>query len=280
MIAMSRKELSNLQQRVAVALIGIPVLFWLTWQGGGYFFVLVLVLVLSGIYEFHRLAAAIDAPPPLPFLLLWSIVFQTNFFLGLADPLIVIVAAVPLFLLVELFRKGGSRLGGFGSALAVLLYVNLSFGSLLAVRLTGPSGLFSVLLMFVCIWSADIMAYFGGSRFGGRFIRRKFFERISPRKTWEGFLSGCFGSVLGAIIFAAFDSGLHPAFVIGAGVFIGVFSPLGDLVESMFKREAGVKDSSAVIPGHGGVLDRFDTVMFIAPLLYLYSFFAGSLNGQ
>ena len=271
--------MSNLQQRIAIALLGIPLLFWLTWLGGVPFFALVLILALSGVYEFHRLAAAIGFRPPLSLLLLLTVLFQTTLFLEMSDPLIVVVAAVPVFLLVELFRTEGSRLGGFGSALASLLYVNVAFGSLLKVRMAEPYGLACVLLMFVCIWSADIMAYFGGSRFGGKLIGRKFFERISPHKTWEGFLAGCAGSILGATVFSAFETGLHPLFVFGAGIVIGLFSPLGDLIESMFKREAGVKDSSSLIPGHGGVLDRFDTVMFISPLLYLYSFFAGSLNG-
>ena len=78
---------------------------------------------------------------------------------------------------------------------------------------------------------------------------------------------------------AFFDPGLPVGFALSVGLFTGLLSPLGDLVESMFKRDAGVKDSSTLIPGHGGILDRFDTVMFISPLLYLYIFFSKGLNG-
>ncbi len=276
---MAETGISNLQQRIAVALVGIPLIVWLTWLGKGYFFMLMLAFALLAVSEFHRLLSVRTVPPVLPWFLFFSFVLQLNFFLPFVEPWVLILFVLMVFLVLELFRTEGSSIINVGSSMMALLYVNVAFGSLMEIRKMEPMGFSYVLLMFVCIWSADIMAYFGGSHFGGKLFKRKFFERWSPHKTWEGFIVGCAGSVLGAAAVAYFDAGLHPAFTLFAGLFIGLFSPLGDLVESMFKRDAGVKDSSSLIPGHGGILDRFDTVMFISPLLYLYVFFAEAWNG-
>jgi len=155
-----------------------------------------------------------------------------------------------------------------------LLYVNLSFGSLLRLRLDAPgdSGRIMVFLMFLCVWSADISAYFGGSTLGGKFIHRKLFERLSPHKTWEGFLFGLAGSLAASFLFSSNMPQLSMKTALLTGLLIGLSSPAGDLIESMFKRDAGVKDSSALIPGHGGVLDRFDTIMFVSPFIYFITF--------
>ena len=276
---MAETGISNLQQRTAVALVGIPLIMWLTWMGGTYFFVLMLVLTLLAVYEFRRLLAVKTFPPALPWFLFFSLLLQLNFFLLTVEPWLLVLVILMVFLVLELFRTEGSRIVNIGSSMTALLYVNITFGSLMLVRNMEPMGLSYVLLLFVCIWAADIMAYFGGSRFGGMLFKRKFFERLSPHKTWEGFIAGCVGSVFGSFAVAYFDPGLRVGFALVTGLFIGLLSPLGDLVESMFKRDAEIKDSSSLIPGHGGVLDRFDTVMFIAPLLYLYAFFADSLGG-
>jgi len=137
----------------------------------------------------------------------------------------------------------------------------------------GGNGELMVFLMFFCVWSADIFAYFGGSTLGGRFIHRKLFERLSPHKTWEGFLSGLVGSVSASMMYGSFVPQLPLKRALLTGLLIGLASPAGDLIESMFKRDAGVKDSSGLIPGHGGVLDRFDTIMFISPFIYFITLY-------
>lgn len=276
---MAETGTSNLLKRVAVALIGIPVIVWLTWMGGVFFFSLILLLALLASYEFYRLLSVRAFPPALPWFLFFSLALQLNFFVQVTEPWLLFLVILMVFLVMELFRTAGSRIVNIGSSMTALLYVNTAFGSLMLIRNFEPTGFSYVLLLFVCIWSADIMAYFGGSRLGGKFFKQKFFERLSPHKTWEGFFAGCAGSVLGSAVVAYFDSALHTVFALFTGLFIGLLSPLGDLIESMFKRDAEVKDSSSLIPGHGGILDRFDTVMFISPLLYLYLFFARSLSG-
>jgi phosphatidate cytidylyltransferase len=261
---------------VAVALVGIPLLLWLNMEGGLYFLVLVLVLSLTATYEFRQLAAHRAHPPSILLLLPLTAFIQLNFYFRFLEYWEAVLAVVMLLYVLELWRQQGSQFLNIGTTLVGLMYVNLTFGALLRLRLvesaqgsSGPdAGASPVLLMFFCVWATDIFAYFGGSTLGGKFITRKLFPRLSPKKTWEGYFSGIAGSVLAAWACSSFVTGYPTVRGVMIGLLIGVVSPAGDLMESMFKRDAGVKDSSGIIPGHGGVLDRFDTIMFIAPLIY------------
>jgi phosphatidate cytidylyltransferase len=264
----------NLLQRVLVAIVGIPFLLWLIQSGGYLFFGFFLLLALVASFEYHRLALHKANPPPLWLVLVITLCIQLNFYLHFSEVWELLLAVLLALLVIELFLKEGSPLLNLGALLPGLLYVNLSFGSLLRLRLDAPgdSGRIMVFLMFLCVWSADISAYFGGSTLGGKFIHRKLFERLSPHKTWEGFLFGLAGSLAASFLFSSNMPQLSMKTALLTGLLIGLSSPAGDLIESMFKRDAGVKDSSALIPGHGGVLDRFDTIMFVSPFIYFITF--------
>lgn len=128
-------------------------------------------------------------------------------------------------------------------------------------------GLGFALMALFCTWGADTGAYFSGRLLG----RRKLYPKISPSKTVEGVVGGLVASIgVAFLIRALFDMAVSPAHTALIGVIAGTFGVIGDLCESMLKRSVGAKDSSALIPGHGGVLDRFDAVMFVAPALYFY----------
>ena len=181
-----------------------------------------------------------------------------------------------------------------GATVFGVAYVSLFFGSLVGLRelfvpsdfpvylhfhVPGPSvpddvaatidrwGGFTVLSVFASIWLCDSAAYFVGRAIG----KHKLFERVSPNKTWEGAIAGLVfaigGFVLAHHLLLPYLS-LRDALVCGG--IVGVFGQLGDLGESLLKRDAGVKDSSNLIPGHGGVLDRFDSLLFVSPLIYCY----------
>jgi phosphatidate cytidylyltransferase len=208
--------------------------------------------------------------------------------------LILFLSFIPLMLLLELFRKRGSPVLNIAVTVSGVCYVSLFLGTLVGLREAfvpgdfpvyrhfnevGPSvsmevaatvdrwGGLTVAAVFASIWICDSAAYFAGRAFG----KHKLNERVSPHKTWEGAAFG-FLFALGAFVAAKlfFLPYLSLADSVVCGCIVGVFGQLGDLVESLLKRDAGFKDSSALVPGHGGVLDRFDSLIFVSPLLFLY----------
>ena len=205
--------------------------------------------------------------------------------------LVVLLVFLLAVLLIELFRQRGSAILNASTTVAGVCIISLFFGTLIYVRELFPFGFpvhkffptsyagdaelalisrwggYTIVSIFASIWMCDTFAYFGGSTFG----RHKLFERVSPNKSWEGAVFGFAAALLTMMVARATVLDylrVQDALVIGA--IVGIFGQLGDLVESRFKRDAGVKDSSAIIPGHGGVYDRFDSLVFVAPLVYLY----------
>ncbi|MDO8768827.1 MAG: phosphatidate cytidylyltransferase [Burkholderiaceae bacterium] len=160
--------------------------------------------------------------------------------------------------------------GGLGALWAAWVAVTQA-------RIIGINFLFSVLVL---VWVADIFAYFFGRALGGKFFSRKLAPSISPGKTWEGALGGMLGVIVCAFVWRSLDvsapmggaslytrlGNVNLAFMVLAVLFLAAMSIVGDLVESLFKRSAGVKDSSGLLPGHGGVLDRVDALLPILPL--------------
>ncbi|HLP17368.1 MAG TPA: phosphatidate cytidylyltransferase [Bacteroidota bacterium] len=199
-------------------------------------------------------------------------------------------------LLIELFRNKGSVILNSAATMMGMGYVGIFLGTLIGLRelygmefpvslaMAHANGLspiaddavrattyawggWTIISIFASLWMCDTMAYFGGRTMG----RHKLFVRISPNKTWEGAVWGFVGAVAMMLVMRSLVLpyvAVHQAVVIG--LIIGIFGQIGDLVESALKRDAGIKDSSSLIPGHGGVLDRFDSLIFTAPILYLY----------
>lgn len=179
-----------------------------------------------------------------------------------------------LIILLELFHKDSSwnRIGVYFSG---FIYISLSFGLLNALyymeNQSGEAFFPGILLgIFLLTWSNDVFAYLIGSAIG----KTKLFKRHSPNKTWEGCFGGLLFSMIMAWILAQYFTQLTEIQWIITAAIVVVFGTLGDLAESLLKRNKGVKDSGKIFPGHGGVLDRFDAVLFAAPFVFLYiSFF-------
>lgn len=180
---------------------------------------------------------------------------------------------ISLLLLSDLFSKKRpvqkdknykiSHLIGY-VIIPILLIIKLPF-------LEGAYNPYILIGSFILIWTNDTFAYIVGKTMG----KHKLFERISPKKTIEGFLGGMVFTLIGAYILSRFDVFLTPVFNssliwMGAAIILVVFGTLGDLVESKFKRNAGVKDSGNIMPGHGGILDRLDSIIFAIPFLFLF----------
>ena len=178
--------------------------------------------------------------------------------------------AMPLFPLRQPEMAGALALW----TTAAQLITGFLFGALGLTALSwlrhGPDGLQWVFCALIATWGNDTAAYFVGRFFG----KRKLFPSVSPNKTWEGFAGGMAGSLAGMFVAkATFFNALTAADCLIVGVFTGVIGPIGDLSESMLKRTYQVKDSSRIIPGHGGVLDRIDALIFNAPAVLFYAQF-------
>jgi phosphatidate cytidylyltransferase len=190
------------------------------------------------------------------------------------DFLLVNLMIFPILLIVELFRKSATPFQNAAISLLGLIWIILPLALLNGFfnHTDGPMWLHSGALLgfFLILWIYDSGAYIFGSMFG----RHPMLERISPKKSWEGFAGGCVAGLLTAyMVSASFIEFSVLQWLLIAGIII-VFGTFGDLVESMLKRSAGVKDSGNILPGHGGILDRFDAVFLAAPaiavLIYLF----------
>lgn len=183
----------------------------------------------------------------------------------------IVFAAVPFFLL-ELFLNperpfdhvGRFVLGMFyiGIPFCLLTYLSMPLGEFFASGDYAPWRVFGLLLL---IWTNDSVAYLVGSQIG----KNKLFERISPKKTWEGFIGGAVGALLMAWGLSQVLNDFTRTQWLSLAVVAAVFGTLGDLVESMLKRSLGIKDSGSLLPGHGGLLDRFDAFVFALPFYWL-----------
>lgn len=149
-----------------------------------------------------------------------------------------------------------------------ICYVALPLG--LMTQVCRSAGSMMLLSIFILIWINDSGAYLVGSAIG----KHRLFERISPKKSWEGFWGGCALSVLAGYAMGAYFNGIFhgPSALLfaGLGLTVSIMGTLGDLTESLLKRTAGVKDSSNLIPGHGGILDRVDSILFAVPAALIY----------
>lgn len=265
-----------LRTRILTAAFLVPVVLCCIYLGDLLFLALVVLLFTLAEVEFCRLVACAGFYPTLAFGLgmTWLPLADAQWpTLGLLQPGVVLIFL--LALAWQLWHRQGSPVADWALTVTGGLYLGLCGASL--VRLRGlEDGLWWTLTVVPAIMIADSGAYFVGRSWG----RHKLFPTLSPGKTWEGYLAGVvIGGLATALLASLWPlgavatggetavSGLHGLIL---GVLIAVVAPLGDLAISMIKRQAGVKDSGNVIPGHGGALDRLDSVMWAAVIGYYY----------
>ena len=265
---------SNLLHRISAAAVFGPLFLVLFWVGGIPLLIGVCALAAIGTWEFCQMQKKRGLHPwtgvGVAASLVWCL--WLNWFGERFWPIPPVAILLVLLTLALRQRAGRFRLADAEATLVGTCYIGLLAGFALLVRsysgfLSGETGAarFAVLVL-LGIWGTDILAYFSGRLWG----KRHPFPRISPGKTGAGFAGGIVGAI------AVMSVGGHvltlytPLEGIVLGIVVGLSAFWGDLVESMIKRNAGVKDASALIPGHGGVLDRFDSFLFVYPTVYLY----------
>lgn len=182
--------------------------------------------------------------------------------------------AIILYLFIcELYTKHENPIGNLAGTMLSQIYVALNFALINALSfMPDATGLhvdfylIMPLALFIFIWVNDTGAYCVGTLIG----RRKLFPRISPNKSWEGSIGGGVSTLIAALIIAHFNPILSSIEWIGFGLVVAIFGTWGDLIESLFKRQLGIKDSGNILPGHGGFLDRFDSTLLATPAVVFY----------
>lgn len=266
------QERSNLEQRVIAASVGAIIFVGAIYLNEWTYFSVFLALTLLGMVEFYRLLSIKGFEPNQNIgLLVGGGLFVSVFLIqkGLLPlrVLFLMPALMALVFVVELYRKKALPFVNISVTLVGVLYVAVPFSLLSLLGFLGEQYSWHVILgCLLLIWAADTGAYFVGKNFG----RRKLMERISPGKTWEGWAGGVLFSLLVAWGLAFFFTDLDLFRWIIIGLIVSVFGVLGDLVESMLKRGLEVKDSGNLIPGHGGILDRFDSLLMVVPFVVAF----------
>ena len=276
-------KMRNLLVRTASGVVLLGIVLAAAYGGKYAYGCFLLLVVVVGMWEFYNIAAATGATPHRTLGLASGIVlFVTSYFLfdGYVDPVtssysvdmliggvLYFTVLIPLCFIVELFHDAETPLRNVATTLMGIFYVAYPMSLMLFIPLliTGEWSPEAFLFYLFIVWGNDVFAYLTGVVFG----KHKMCPRISPKKSWEGFAGG----VVGAMAMGALGS-----YVVGGGVgmwlglafVVSITSVFGDLVESMFKREANIKDSGNIMPGHGGMLDRFDALLISSPFAFVY----------
>lgn len=272
--------------RIATGVLFIGVVIgcisWNQYSTAALFFVFSMI----GTFEFYRILEKNELSHNLRYGLItnaWIYGVLTLVFIGELDFHLIslCIPMVIILVLLELFSDDNIPYQNISSTLFATFYITLPFACLNYLSFNkeiydtiGLDQGWSLLAgYFIILWTNDSMAYVSGRLLG----RTKLFERVSPKKTWEGFIGGVVFAVLAAYLFALFTGvdNEHIYKWIVMSVIIGVLGTLGDLSESLLKRSGDVKDSGSILPGHGGVLDRFDGILLSAPLVLVYLLYIG-----
>jgi phosphatidate cytidylyltransferase len=260
--------LNNLLQRILFAVPAAALFIWITWLGGWFFQGMMVIIGFFIIQEMIKILEQCGQPTDalFPYTLgLWIMLSPTlpfAFEIG--------VGILVLFLSVQTFNQAEVVFSKLTSSLFAGIYAPLGLLCFMLINQMGEGTdgfVLSMMLIFM-VWGSDVFAYFGGKTFGKRALAPK----ISPKKTWEGFFFGYVGSLVGAsIVYFLFPLDMPITFtlVVPITILVATFGPIGDLLESKLKRRANIKDSSTILPGHGGFFDRFDALLLAAPVVFI-----------
>lgn len=263
-------SLGNTATRILVSVVFIPLILLSSYFGGLFFLIFISAVGIAAFFEFSRMAENKEAYSSLFVGLPAVLALIADAYFKFAGAELLSFFIVILLLITELFRNKKSAILNLGSSLIGIFYIGYFARSIISLREFFDvylNGGLLIIALFIGIWICDSAAFFVGTAIG----KHKMFPRVSPKKSWEGAVAGFLFSTAAMAgmkyLFMDFLS-LTDALIIG--IITGTIGQMGDLIESLLKRDAGVKDSSNLIPGHGGIFDRFDSLLVTAPAVYIY----------
>jgi len=267
----------NNSSRTFVNLLGIPSLLAIIYLGDSFsnmpiFSVFIGGVLFLGAREIPPLSKSKKGQPVISVLVLFLALLQLGRIPGIRWEIpiyILLIAIASTAMIVEIFRKKETPLFNISILVFSFVWLGLMLGSLSVLRNLPDIGFKITLSLFLSVWICDTGAFLFGKKFG----KKKILPEVSPNKTWVGTIAGFVSSMIFVLILN--QSGYFPDIfslidVVVLGLITGIFGQFGDWSESLLKREAGVKDTSNILAGHGGVLDRFDSLTFTAPLTLIY----------
>lgn len=260
-----------LAKRIITALIAIPLGILMVYEGKLLFLSGILFITLAGLYELRNLLLCMNLRLPAQIMYINGILFPLAiYFLSGANLAVLLYAMIAFSIMLHLIAMIVSFPRYSVAEIAVSYlgssYIGILVSSLLLIRHINQDGFYLLLFVLILTWAYESGAFFAGTYLG----KHPLCLMLSPKKTIEGVVGGLILTVIAALIFQR----LYPMFsyfdAVVLGLLIGIFGQVGDLVASALKRMAGVKDSGTLMPGHGGILDRFDGLLFSAPIAYFY----------
>ncbi len=277
----SRQWNRSVGQRVITAVIAIPVVLAFVWLSGWWGFAVAIIAVILGVYELHNMMIHEGYHPLIWMSFALSILFLLAAMLPPQQRLILLEVGLSAALLITfplLFirKKLDGAMVDWSLTLAIPVYLGWPLSVFLLLR-GFPGGItpgfWWVLTVFLGVWGFDSGAFFAGHFFG----KHKLAPAISPAKTWEGVAGGLVISIAAALLLTTWPLSVPWYLAILLGIFIGIASTLGDLAESLIKRQTHVKDSGQFMPGHGGLLDRIDSLLFAVIVVFIFAQLVGKL---
>lgn len=266
--------MNNFSKRAISGLLFVVILTACIFIHPVLFFTLFFIINIIGILEFAHMAQVISIRVNRPMCLICGSALFTAGFLdnylegGYRDGYLYFFITTFILSIWELYRKHTHAFQNLAFGIYVLFYFTLPFTLLIYFPYicTGTWQPEIIFFPFLLVWFNDTFAYLFGSKFG----KHKLFPRISPKKSWEGAIGGGLTTILAGLALAPYINGLDMTDTTVISVIVVLFGSFGDLIESMFKRCIEIKDSGHIMPGHGGVLDRLDSILFALPAIFVY----------
>jgi phosphatidate cytidylyltransferase len=280
-----KKPGQSVGQRWLTASIAMPIVLVFVWFGGWFAFTAIVLVVVLGMFEFRSMMLHADYHPVIWISFALSVLLLVSAMLPKYSLLIIEISVGSALLISFLSVLCRKQLHGamvdWALTLAISIYLGWPMSCLLFLRgygsgeihpgaaqwLTVPSGIWWLLVTLLGVWGFDGAAFFSGRYFG----RHKLAPMISPAKTWEGVAGGLVLSVIASMVLTIVPLHVPWYLAIVLGILIGGAATLGDLAESLIKRQTHVKDSGQIMPGHGGMLDRIDSILFAAVVVYIFA---------